>query len=352
MPTDTQLRTALTAHADAYDLDAAERQALEFVYSSVLTSDRLPRRRHRGLLMVASAAATAAIVVASVTIVTHRSTGTPPASRSAAPVPTAPATVANVQGLAAGEVDAVAITTTYPITWDLRPEMEFATVQVPGGRHATVVAYSPVVGFSAARIENARPVTVAGTQGYFGDVSDWPANGRPDPQSGKQDGALPSVVWQLGNGVWVLVQSDDPNIGSAAGLAELADSLGIRTKTAATRVPFTVGYLPEGLTLGTVTYSDGAVLADGRVSTDFTVSLKTAQGGYLDIDLGTMPLTDPVDPGAHPVVSRPAGDLTLSVLGSEPMTTATLQRVIDSIQVVPDAAAHREAWPTLPEALS
>jgi len=127
-----------------------------------------------------------------------------------------------------GGLDTIRVGTGCLAFWDQRDEIEFVYVQLPGSTHATIAAFAESSGFDATRVGNPIPTHVNGAAALFGDVSIWPPNGEPDPSTGKQDGAVPTVAWQLpDSGVWVAVQTDGPKIATVDDLASSAASLEI-----------------------------------------------------------------------------------------------------------------------------
>ena len=345
MPTELQLREALSSRADAVD-DRVEIALLTNVYAATAE----PVRSHRGRAVIAMLASAAAIVAAASFVVAQRDRTKAPAPSASSEQPAVSATPALTRtgpavSLTPGVFDEISVTTPYQVIYDIRPEVEYLTVELPDSKHASVAAYADSTGFGSSRVHNAVSVTVADTQGLYGAVSDWPANGKPDPTTGKQDGALPSVTWQLPSGTWVLVQSDDPTKHTAASLATLADSLGVRDEPAPTRIPFVANNLPAGLTLTGLRRT-----VQSGVFSDDAVSLADSSGRNVTIDVGQQLQTDPLDPGLYTISSRSDGAVPVSASG-EHQTQQTMDALLAALDVVPDPQHETSSWPTLQAAL-
>lgn len=344
MPNELQLRQALAHRADAVD-DRAEIALLTGVHFA--TAQPRPATRITAAMAVLASVAVAA-AIAAVVVITHWGglQEQPPAGSTLRSAATNPSIRRGPSvSLTPGVVDRIVVTTNYEQTYDLRPDVEYVTVQLPSSRHATVAAYANVTGFGPARVHDAVPVTVSGRRGLFGAVSDWPANGLPDPATGKQDGAQPSVAWQLPSGTWVLVQSDDPSQRSASGLASLADSLAIGDAVDVTRLPFVAPDLPTGLALTGISRT-----VQGSLTRDTTVTLTgSAQRGFT-IEVGRQLLPDPVDPAGFPIASRGAGRVVVLV-GGHQQTQQAVDDLLAGIHVVPDPEHETTSWPTCEDAL-
>lgn len=381
MNTEADLRTPLSARADEVsdELDTAEALIATALQQA---QQQAPRHRRTLLTSLAAAAAVATLVVVPV-VIGGRGNDAPTApsattsGRLTAPVvtPTAPATptsplavrvppaatvtsspsVATKQRQAAtdGSVTSTTITNLIGVgiarstQWDLRPDVEYVSVQMPGNLHASIAAFAPAAGFSASRISGAQPVTVAGKPGWFGDVSDWPANGRPDPASGKQDGALPSVAWRLGT-TWVVVQSDDSTVIGPAKLTALAEALRITDRPPALRLPFTVGYLPKNFTVDGFAFYQPVAGDPFRPSSGVSLS---ATGTSLAISLIAQSDTVDVGPmdGARQVTASAHG-FVLKVNGTN-VSAQQLDRVLSGTVVSANPAGSAANWPLLKDAL-
>ena len=233
------------------------------------------------------------------------------------------------------------------IDWDLRADAEYVTVQMPGNQHASVTAFAPSVHFDVSRIEAAQPLTVAGTSGWSGNISVWPTNGLPDPVSGKQDGAVPSVAWQIGS-TWVVVQSDAPSGMDPTQLAALAGSLGITDRPPVLRLPFTVGYLPADFSVQSYGFSQ-AKGSDDPLPPGWDVGLASASAS-LQLSLSTANQTTAINQAPPQTVTAVPG-FRLQVSGSG-LTEKQLATVRSSTTTTTaDPAGPQDDWPTLAEAL-
>ena len=232
------------------------------------------------------------------------------------------------------------------IDWDLRADAEYVTVQMPGNQHASVTAFAPSVHFDVSRIEAAQPLTVAGTSGWSGNISVWPTNGLPDPVSGKQDGAVPSVAWQMGS-TWVVVQSDAPSGMDPTQLAALAGSLGITDRPPVLRLPFTVGYLPADFSVQSYGFSQ-AKGTDDPLPPGWDVVLASAFAS-LQLSLSTANQTTAINQAPPQTVTAVPG-FRLQVSGSG-LTEKQLATVRSSTTTTADPAGPQDDWPTLAEAL-
>ena len=227
--------------------------------------------------------------------------------------------------------------------WDFRDDVEYVTVELGGVAHAEIAAYASSAGFGAGRVSDPQSITIDGHAGWFGGVSDWPANGRPDPVTGKQNGEQPSVVWQLADGTWLSV-SADTNPGRQQ-LIALAESFQIRPAVHPIPVPFTVGWLPENLRVTALIASeprDNAQFANG----DFSVELTDAQGNKTTIELQpTVPPSDNPDDisGAQATSS---GGYTVIVTATG-LSVAQRAAISKSIEVVSDPDHPSNSWPLL-----
>lgn len=390
MNTEDQLRIALSDRADRAEL---ELEQAERVITRALSRVQPTRPQHRRAVVTgwAAAAAVAALVVVPVAVqqrtpapatTSSRSPEVPrptarsaPPTTSAAPPPTTgaaptpepvrpPTTVSSAavapstaRSTAASATDgsvrsstvvnAIGVGVDRSIDWDLRADAEYVTVQMPGGMHASVTAFAPAIGFDASRIGAAQRVTVAGRPGWFGNVSVWPANGRPDPVSGKQNAASPSVAWQLGAS-WVIVQSDDPGVVDSAQLAELAGSLRITDRPPILRLPFTVGYLPADVAVhGFEFYQPKGsdtdppnwqlVLASTSMSLDFSLGSAQQSNGVSTAD-------------GKPQVTPSGRHFDLEITGTG-VTSGQLTRIRESTTLTPDPGGSDISWPTLRQAL-
>lgn len=374
MINENQLRVALSDRADEArpELERAELA----IGRELSRAQAATGPRHRRMLTGwAAAAAVAALVIIPVTVgqrtATPSSTPPPPSSgpvlapttstrhSTADPTTTAhttthvtttdvttpPASPGTVR--TSTIVNAIGVGIDRSIDWDLRTDVEYVTVQMPDDLHASVAAFAPGVGFNASRVAAAQPVTVAGKPGWYGNVSVWPTNGRPDPASGKQNGAVPSVAWQMGS-TWVVVQSDDSRIVDPTELAALAGSLQISDRPPVLRLPFTVAYVPTNLTVHSVEYYQPVgddpqpptwqlSLGAGSISVDFAL-------GFDDLSVDT-PGTMTPEPTKSS--TRP-GRLQISGKG---VTGEQLGQVRRSAVTTVDPAGSQQGWPTLEDAL-
>lgn len=350
MPTEAELRIALAERVEAHDHDIAKVERALQAYVTTLPDggpafDRDLRRR---LLAPALAVVVTVAVAVAVPVVINAALRKPTHAAPANPTPPPTTSRTPRADLGAGVVDVIGAKRAYPVIEDLRTDAEYLDIHVRDGMIAEVAAFSPAAHFTAARVGNATKVAVHGRPALYGYVTTWPANGRPDPKSGKQDGAVPSVAWQLDDGTWVVARGKDPAVYQPAADVALAESFGVHTTARATRIPFRVGMVPPGLRLTGVTRE----LAAGGTADDVTITLETAAGDHFVIELGHPMLADPVEPHAQLSASRPVGDQTLTVTGSSPrFTQSTLQSVLDTITVVADPHHPNATWPTLTQSI-
>lgn len=401
MTTQAQLRSALSARADQSNTQLQQAEAA--IVSAVLRTQRPSVARHRRSLLagvlVAAAVSAAVVIPAVIAAPRHGSpaaptpaathqvagptgavapqpatsrpvtmptsaaapprTGTPSTTGHIAPPVPGTATVPSNSGKpAAGPSDGsvapasvanlIGVGIDRSINWDLRPEAEYVTVQLPGTTHASITAFAPAAGFSRSRISAAQPVTIAGKPGWFGNVSVWPANGRPDPVSGKQDGAVPSVAWQLG-GTWVVVQSDDSSVLGPAKVAALAETLQITAEPPALRTPFTVGYLPKDLAL--TNYGFYQQVSGDSLRPSWGVSLTA---GTTSLDVSLVPASEKIDvepgDGVTQVKGTAHAGFVLQVTGKN-LSVVQLEQVLRGTTVTADPAGSTAGWPLLGNAL-
>ena len=163
-----------------------------------------------------------------------RPTGSTAATKHAPRVPVSPGHAAT-----GSLTNLITVGGTHALAWDMREDIELVTVELGGTGHASIAVYPSSAGFAPSRVAGSEPVTVDGRPGLYGEVSDWPANGHPDPVSGKQDGPQVSVAWQLSDGTWTVVSADtNPNRQQ---LVNLANSLHIRPGPVTLPVPLNGG---------------------------------------------------------------------------------------------------------------
>ena len=336
MATESELSEAMRWRAERADIADAI-ASLE----DALGSARVRKAGSRRPIAITFAAVATVAVILIAGAVAQRA-ASPNAHRATEPIaPRAATPVAAHQVDDPAVVNVVGVGLAGTVDHDLRADAEYLTVELSASAHAEVAAFAPSVGFGPGRVAGAVPVRVAGRPGLYGRVSVWPANGRPDPVSGKQNGATSSVAWQLSDGTWVVVQGDDPFAPSSV-LISLADSLDLSSAPAAVRLPFTVGELPTRFELsGVHTYT-----ADARQA--MTVVDLTSPMGDLTIDLGDGQPSAGLDGGA--MASRSVGSGLLSV-SSMRFSQAAVQRVLDRIAVVDDPTTPSPNWPLLADAL-
>ena len=219
------------------------------------------------------------------------------------------------------------------------------TVQLPGGYHAEVIVLAPSSGFTRSRIADATATSLAGTAAWYGQVSTWPANGRPDPTSGKQDAAVPSVAWSTKNGWWIIVQSDDGRTGAALGA--LAESLNIAPKAAPTRVPLAPGDLPVGAELTGVEMYFGT--SGGKVVLQSASVAVLAGTTTIDVSMTTPSLTiEPTDAQGlglpHNRKIRRLDGYVLTVGGSDGLSPAASAKVLSSVDIATDPTTENDGW--------
>lgn len=250
----------------------------------------------------------------------------------------------------AAVVDAITVTSAGRISWDRRSNVEYVFAAGPGGtdgKDAEVAVFASSSGFTASRVQGFKQVTVDGHRAWFGPVSTWPTNGRPDPQSGKQDSANPSLTWQLPNRRWLVLQSSAPTPTDPAALLHLAATLHIAPKSTPTRVPFRMGYVPAGF------HSDdtASIWFEAGTSPKLLQSALTIVHGKAQITVSvSAPAVAPVAPlptDGKVLDQRTMRGYVVAATSTGGASDAEVQKVLDGIQVADDPAHENVGWPTI-----
>jgi hypothetical protein len=232
----------------------------------------------------------------------------------------------------------------------------------------TVNVAGPASGLDPARIPRDRPVPIAGTTGYYSNFKMFPIDGSTGPGSDKW---LPAWTIAFPHGsdwvfAWLETAVDTAtwtnSVDDPERIARLYQQYDVNLDQPVARLPFRTGWLPDGLTLSTISFQraaqTNAIQANGA-----SISFAAPGDRYLTIDLAhaaptqwpvcqvpdtaaSMPAQAysldgslPTWPPGSDCTAQPGRDLgdgfTLQGTGSG-LDDATVQRVLDSITIAED----------------
>jgi hypothetical protein len=224
----------------------------------------------------------------------------------------------------------------------------FITLIPPARGNGVVVTDFPPGGFDTSQLATAKPVTVDGHRGYYGQITTMTG---PKPTSGLRYhpvvGPHTALAWELAPDQWVTLSEGyygllDLTEGQ---LVSTATSLGLRVRSTPTRLPFKIGYLPDSgwqlhyFILGNPKASnDVGLISLTRGSTELLIGVGT--GGFFEYPHG---LTGHVGRFTVGVLQQKVGTET-------PIATydsATLARIIHSIVVASPSYQESSSWFTV-----
>jgi hypothetical protein len=227
----------------------------------------------------------------------------------------------------------------------------FITLVPPAGGNGIVIVDFPPGGFDTGQLARAKPVTVDGHRGYFGQITTMTG---PKPTAGLRYhpvvGPHTALAWEIAPDQWVVLSEGYYGLVdmTESQLVSTATSLGLRPRSTPNRFPFKVGYLPgSGWQLhtyfvGNPKYTMWAQISLTRGSTELLISVST-----------------------EPTVAYPnglnghAGRFVVQVLQREvgtekPVTafdSATLAKIIHSIVVASPSYQESSSWFTFDQLL-
>ncbi len=338
MFTETDLR-------DALDHSAARADALADRHSVLVAAPDSSRQLGRRIVLPIAVAATAAAVIAGGTLVGHRSTARPAATKQSsisAATTTAPAPAPKRVPATVSVVDRFTIGAANP-TYEILDASTPATNAEYGGaivdgQDIEVVAIPESAGFNPeTRFTGAQRVPVAGVLGYYGSIVLWPADGVPDQNTDKHGGPGPALGWRTADGTWLFVTTGPGGPKGAASLAAAYRKLHVTLHGNTTRLPYQTGYLPAGMHLDSLGSAGSNPVSDA-----------TLVAGHRRIDINVSRGDLAVKSPGTKSVFRTVGGYSVAILGSG-YSRATLQRVLDSMKFA-DPSSGGAGWWTLARA--
>jgi hypothetical protein len=332
MRTENDLRVALQHRADqAPDVVQA------LIARALVDQHRPSPTRARFSIAVAVAIVAALIAVPLAIRQAVRNSSTPsPATSSGAP--------------AAKKVTALSWVTLPTGGWSERllfgdPNQEniFIAVTPPAGGNEVVVTDFPPGGFDTGQLAKAKPVTVDGHRGYYGQLTTMTG---PKPTSGLRHypvvGPHPALAWEIAPDQWVVLSGGyyPAQHLTEDQLVSTAESLGLHARNTPAGLPFKVGYLPgSGWQLHIANL--------GNETTTVGTLILTRESTELVISVGSGPYALP--PGSligH--VGRFSVAVTQRDVGSEKpiavFDSATLAKIAHSIVVASPSDRESSSW--------
>jgi len=223
----------------------------------------------------------------------------------------------------------------------------------PPRGNGVIVTDFPPGGFDTGQLASAKPVTVDGHRGYYGQITTMTG---PKPTSGLRYhpvvGPHPALAWEIAPDQWVVLSVG--YYGTAmteSQLVSAATSLRLRARSAPARLPFKIGYLPgSGWQLHTYILGN----PEGTLNVGF-VSV-TRGSTELLISVNSESVADYPDPrGLNGHVGRFAVGVIQQEVGTEkPIATydsTTLARIIHSIVVASPSYRESSSWFTVDQLL-
>jgi hypothetical protein len=228
-----------------------------------------------------------------------------------------------------------------------------ALVPPPRGNGVVITDFPPG-GFDTGQLANAKPVTVDGHRGYYGQITTMTG---PKPTAGLRYhpvvGPHAALAWEIEPDQWVVLS--EGYYGSQgtteSQLVSAATSLGLRARSTPARLPFKVGYLPgSGWQLHTFVLGNPKNTTEvGQISltrgtTELKISLDMARFGLLGHQNGLL---------GH--VDRFNAAILQQEVGTEKPVTAfdstTLAKIIHSIVVASPSNQEGSSWLTVDQLL-
>ena len=343
MRTENDLRVALQHRAD---------QAPETAPALIARAlaDQPRRSPARARLSVAVAVAMVAALIAVPFAVKHLATSSNGRSPSPAATSPAPSTT---------KVTALSWVTEPVGGWFERlmygyPNQEnIFTVVPPLHGTAVVITDFPPGGFDTDQLAEAKPVTVDGHRGYYGQITTMTG---PKPTSGLRYhpivGPHTALAWEIAPDQWVVLsdayyESQNP---TEKQLVQAATTLGLRVRSAPGRLPLKIGYLPgSGWQLHTF------ILGSPKATNEVDGEISLTRGDTeLWIAVGMAPyFLYPDSLNGH--VGRFDVSISQQEVGAEKpvaaFDSATLARIIHSIVVASPSYQESSSWFTVDQVL-
>lgn len=368
MYTENELRAALRHSASRADHlpDVAPARSASV---SALPATRRPRRR--GLVTAVAAVAAVGAVVASTaglrswldsgddgspTASPISAAGTDSPTTGSPPTPTTPVDP-HVSLDISALVDTVTLTpdaqmfASYNLAYNTGVEViSQPTGTGPYDPQLTIDVASPASGLDPSRIPRDRPMVIAGTTGYYGKVKIFPIDGSTDPGSDKW-GPVWTIAFPHGdNWVFVWLSTSGGSLDDPDQIAQLYEQYGVTLGVSVARLPFRTGWLPDGLSVGQVTFqrapqtgvvpANGATIAltasDDRaifllVQSDQTIPENCKAPSASESGSASGGVASPPAPVSGCMPNREIGGGYVVVAQARGFDTATLQRILDSI---------------------
>lgn len=227
----------------------------------------------------------------------------------------------------------------------------FITLVPPAGGNGIVIVDFPPGGFDTGQLAKAKPVTVDGHRGYFGQITTMTG---PKPTAGLRYhpvvGPHTALAWEIAPDQWVVLS--EGYYGAVdlteSQLVSTATSLGLRARSAPARLPFKIGYLPD---------------SGWQLHTYFVGNPKYTMWAQTSLTRGSTELL--ISVGIGPFQAYPnglnghAGRFDVQMLQREvgtekPIATydsATLARIIHSIVVASPSYRESSSWFTVDQLL-
>lgn len=334
---------------------------------------RTSRPRRRGLVMALATAASVAAVIAGTTGLRawlddarQAAPTADPAASTDAPAPSGSPTAHADPRVA---VNTAALIDAVDIAPDSRMAASYSLAVVPGVEEVrqptgpgpndpalTIDVASPASGLDPARIPRDNPVSIAGTTGYYSKLAIFPIDGSTGPGSDKWLPAWTIAFPQGENWVFVWLQTSvntaamTNSVNDPERIAQVYEQYGVTFGQPAGRLPFRLGWLPNGLAVVGVSFQRQA--GTGDIAVNGTIIELSATGDrYIALIIEHEPPTPAVLCTSAPADSAdapsPAGcgpapqyrdlgdaDGSKLVIQSSPVyvfDAATLQRVLDTI---------------------
>ncbi|MEO9240654.1 MAG: hypothetical protein ABI418_21490 [Jatrophihabitantaceae bacterium] len=336
MRTENDLRLALLQRAE---------QAPEVSWALIerALADSSPQSRTRARLSIAVAVAVAAALIA-VPLGIKRTMG-----NSTAPHPSPAATSTTVK-----KVLALSWIELPDGNWSDRllygtPNQEniFTSVFPPAKGNSIVITDFPPGGFDTSQLAAAKPVTVDGHRGYYGQITTMTG---PRPTVGLRYhpvvGPHKAVAWEIAPDQWVVLSEgyEGYQATTESQLVAIASNLGIRARSTPARMPFKVGYLPgAGWQLHTLD------LGNPRSSAVVGILRLTRANTELVITVSSAPTSIA---GVKGALLGHLGRFYVSILERLPGTdtpstefdSATLARIVHSVVVASPSDQEGSSW--------
>jgi hypothetical protein len=332
MRTENDLRAALQHRADQ-----APEVAQALIARALVDQHRPSPTRARLSIAVAVAIVAALIAVPLAIRQAVRNSSTPSPATSSGPP-------------AAKKVTALSWVTPPTANWTERllfgdPNQEniFVHVPSPAGGNELIVTDFPPGGFDTGQLAGAKPVTVDGHRGYYGQLTTLTG---PKPTSGLRYypvvGPHTALAWEIAPDQWVVLSDSyyaAPHLTESQ-LVSVATGLGMQARSRPAGLPFKIGYLPGApwqlhiVNLGNKTTTIGTyVLIRGNTE--------------LDVAVGGGPFALPPGGLAGHVGRFPVGIFQYDVGTERPVSRidqATLAKIAHSIVVASPSDRDSSSW--------